>query len=124
MAGFIQTFEAQVASGASTSSYIDLGNTNFQQMAVRYVTMSTGAELSVYGADANSIASAASATFYPVYVKDTGTAAAAYDALTVTTALSGGNWGTIEAPPHRFIQFVASAVVSGGVSLTVVARGE
>lgn len=120
--GYIQRFEAQVASGASTSSYIDLGSTNFEEMAVRYVTMSTGAELELLAADATTIASAASASFYPVRVRDVGTAAAAYDAVTVVTGVSGG-WGVLPAVPHRFIQFAASAVVSGGVSLTVVCRG-
>jgi hypothetical protein len=121
--GLIQTFEAQTASGASTSSYIDLGDSNFDELAVRYVTMSTGAEVAVWGADASTALSAASATFYPIAVRDVGTAAAAYDPMTVTTALSGGQWGTLPAPPHRFIQFITSAVVSGGVSFTVVARG-
>jgi len=121
--GFIQRFEAQTASGASTSSYIDLGTTNFDEMSVKYVTMSTGAEQAVWAADAMTPASAASATFYPVAVKDVQTAAAAYDALTVTTALSGGNWGTFKAPPFRFVQFIGSAVVSGGVSFSVVCRG-
>ena len=120
--GMIQRFEAQIASGASTSSYVDLGNANFQEMAVRYVTMSTGAEVALYGADAMTINSAASATFYPVRVRDVGTAAAAYDAVTVVTSVSGG-WGVLPAVPHRFIQFVTSAVVSGGVSFTVVAKG-
>ena len=75
--GFIQRFEVAVASGASTSSYVDLGTTNFSQMAVKYVTMSTGAELSVYGSDAMTPNSAASSTFYPINVRDVGTAAAA-----------------------------------------------
>ena len=109
--GIIQKFEAQIASGASTSSYIDLGVSNFEQMAVRYVTMSTGALLTGYAADATTPGSAASATFYPV------------DGMTVATAISGANWETLTPPPHRFIQFAASAVVSGGVSLTVVCRG-
>jgi len=121
--GFIQRFGVVIASGASTSSYIDFGSSNFDEMAIRYVTMSTGAELAVLGADAIKPASAASATFYPIKVKDVGTAAAAYDALTVVTGVSGG-WGTVVAPPHRYIQFAASAVVSGGVELTVVCRGQ
>ena len=120
--GIVQRFEAQIASGASTSSYIDLGTSNFDELAVRYVTMSTGAELTVLGADAMSTNSAASASFYPIKVRDVGTAAAAYDALTVVTGVSGG-WGTTVCPPHRFIQFAGSAVVSGGVSITVVCRG-
>jgi hypothetical protein len=110
--GFIQRFEAQTVSGASTSSYIDMGTTNFQEMAVKYVTMSTGALVTLYGADAMTPNSAASATFYPI------------DGRTVATAISGQNWETLTPPPHRFIQFVTSAVVSGGVSFSVVARGQ
>ena len=86
--------------------------------------MSTGAQLAVLASDAMNPGSAASSVFYQVTNRDVSTAAAAYNDLTVTTALSGGNWGTVNAPAHRFIQFAASAVVSGGVSITVVCRGE
>jgi len=110
--GIIQRFEAGTASGASTSSYIDLGTSNFDNMAVKYVTMSTGALVSVYGTDSMTPASAASATFYPI------------DGATVATSISGSNWETLTPPPHRFIQFITSAVVSGGVSFSVVARGQ
>ena len=117
--GPTQRWEAQTASGASTSSYIDLGNRYCKQMAVRYVTMSTGALVTVYGADATTIESAASATFYPVQVQEPGTAAAAYNNLTLASGVSGG-WGMFPGTPHRFIQFITSAVVSGGVSFTVI----
>jgi hypothetical protein len=47
-------------------------------------------------------------------------ATSAYLSLTVGTATSGG-WCQLEAPPMRYIKFIASDVVSGGVSITVIA---
>jgi hypothetical protein len=108
-------FEAGIASGASTSSYIDTGGRPFEQYAIRYVTMSTGAAVTVYGCDTSG------GTYLPISVKDQD--GATYNALTVATSVSGG-WGVCEAPPHRYIQFITSAVVSGGVSFTVLANGQ
>ena len=105
-------FEVGQASGASTSSLLDLGPHAFGKMALKYVTMSTGAMVTVYGSDSSA------GTFLPISVKEAQTATVAYNNLTVATSVSGG-WGAFEAPPHRFIKFVTSAVVSGGVSYTV-----
>jgi hypothetical protein len=121
--GFVQTFEAQQASGTSTSSYIDLGNANLDMICAKYVTMSTGHQALLYACDANSIASAASATFYPVQRRVQGLIAGYYESVDLSTNLSGGKWGFYWNPPFRFIQFVTTDVVSGGVSYTVVARG-
>lgn len=109
-------FNFATASGASTSSYIDLGNRSISRLAVHYTTMSTGAEVTVYGCDT------ATGTFLPVLVREVVSSAATYDNLTIATGVSGG-WGMIEAPPLRYLQFITSAVVSGGVSYTVVANG-
>jgi hypothetical protein len=114
--GLVQKFEAQTASGASTSSYIDTGGRPFSKMALRYVTMSTGALVTVYGCDTSD------GTYLPVAVAEPGTAAAGYNNITVATSVSGG-WGVFDAPPHRYLQFITSAVVSGGVSFTVIANG-
>jgi hypothetical protein len=119
--GFVQTFEAQQASGTSTSSYIDLGNTHFDMMAVRYVTMSTGAQVNAYICDAMTPTSAASATFYPVQLQTAVTGR--FATWAILTSVSGGRWAHFRCPPTRFIQFVTSDVVSGGVSYTVVTRG-
>jgi hypothetical protein len=111
--GPIQVFQVGIASGASTSSTIDLGGKSFNRLAVNAVTMSTGAMLTVYGSDTST------GTFNPVYQKVVNTAASAYLSLTVGTAASGG-WCQIDAPPMRYIQLITSAVVSGGVSITVI----
>lgn len=109
-----QKFEAQTASGASTSSYIDTGGRGFINMSLHYVTMSTGAAVSVYGSDSPT------GTFLPVSVKDQDSAT--YNNLTIGTSVSGG-WGSFQAPSLRYLQFITSAVVSGGVSFTVIANG-
>jgi hypothetical protein len=114
--GLVQSFFVGTASGASTSSYLDTGGRPFSQMAVHINSMSTGAEVTVYGCDS------ASGTFQPVKIMETGTSTVAFNNLAIGTATSGG-WAVIPAPPHRYIQFITSAVVSGGVSFTVIANG-
>lgn len=114
--GQVQKFEAGIASGASTSSFIDTGGRAFRTMALRYVTMSTGAMVTVYGCDTSA------GTYLPVKVKEAQTSTVAFNNLTIATSVSGG-WGVIDAPPHRYMQFITSAVVSGGVSFTVLCNG-
>lgn len=120
--GAYARYSVAQASGASVSTYLDLGNRYSEEMAVRYVTMSTGAEVTVYASDSATPASAAGDTYYAVQVQEPGTAAAAYNALLIGTATSGG-WAQFKAPAHRFIKFGTSAVVSGGVNYTVVVNG-
>lgn len=110
--GPVQVFTAGIASGASTSSHIDLGK-SFSRISVNAITMSTGAMLTVYGSDSSD------GTYGPVFEK-INSATSAYNSLTVGTATSGG-WCQLDAPAMRYIKFVTSAVVSGGVSITVVA---
>lgn len=111
--GPCQVFNVGVASGASTSSSLDLGGKSYTKLAVNYVTMSTGAAVTVYGA------AAPTATFLPVHER-VNTAPVQYQALTIATSVSGA-WAVIDAPPFRYLQFITSAVVSGGVSYTVLA---
>lgn len=111
-----QKFTAATASGASTSSYIDTGGRQFAKMAVHYVTMSTGALVTVYGCDTPT------GTFLPVRAGDVNTAAVEFNNLTFATSVSGG-WGVVDAPPLRYLQFITSAVVSGGVAYTVICNG-
>jgi hypothetical protein len=110
-------FEAGIASGASTSSYIDTGGRPFNKMAVGYVTMSTGALVTVYGCDT------AEGTYRAIMVGDVNTAAAEFNALTIATAVSGSGWAVVDATPFRYMHFRTSAVVSGGVSFTVLCNG-
>jgi hypothetical protein len=115
--GQVQKFEAGVASGASTSSYIDTGGRAFRKMAVNYVTMSTATIVEVWGSNDSA------GTFKPIRVMEPGTAAAGYNTLSIATAVSGDGWAMMDAPPHRYVQFVCTGVVSGGVSFTVLCNG-
>lgn len=108
-----QVFTCGIASGASTSSAIDLGDKGFTNLALNAVTMSTGAAITVDGSTDNS-------TYYVVHER-VNTAPVQYQSLTVATNTSGG-WAVFQAPPFRYLRFRTSAVVSGGVSITVVAQ--
>jgi hypothetical protein len=113
--GPTQVFYAGIASGASTSSFIDLGAKSYERLAINAVTMSTAAMITVYGCPTSG------GTYGPFYEKVANTATSAYLSLTVGTATSGG-WCFIKAPPVRYLKFITSAVVSGGVSITVLAQ--
>jgi hypothetical protein len=110
-------FEAGIASGASTSSYIDTGGRPFNKMAIGYVTMSTGADVVVYGCDT------ATGTYRPVKIPDISTAAAEFNILTIASAVSGSAWAVVDATPFRYLHFRTTGVVSGGVSFTVLCNG-
>jgi len=75
--GPTQVFTAGIASGASTSSNVDLGGKSFTRLAINAVTMSTGAMITIYGSDS------ATGTYYPVFEKVANTATSAYTSLTV-----------------------------------------
>lgn len=106
-----------IASAASTSSYIDLGDKTYSLLAVQYpMSMSTGAMLTVYGC------TTAGGTYLPVYER-VNTAPVQHQVLTIGTNTSGG-WAVIDAPPFRFIKFIASATVTDGGTnvITVIAQ--
>lgn len=111
--GPIQVFTCGIASGASTSSQVDLGGKSFNRLAVNAVTMSTAAQLAVWGCDT------LTGTFYPILERVQNTATSGYNTFVVPTGTSGA-WAVFQSPPFRYIEFIASAVVSGGVSITVI----
>ncbi len=111
--GPIKVFTCGIASGASTSSYIDLGGKSFGRLAVNTNSMSTTAQLAVWGCDT------ATGTFFPILERVQNTASSGYNTFVVPTSTSGA-WAVFEAPPFRYIEFISSAVVSGGVSITVI----
>ncbi len=111
--GPIKVFSTTIASGASTSSYIDLGKSN-TQFAINAVTAATGAALAVYGCPT------ATGTYYPIYMR-IASATAQYNQLVISTAMSG-SWAVIDPIPFQFIEFVASAVINGGQVITVLAQ--
>ncbi len=108
--GPVQVFSGgAIASGASTGTYIDMGDKSFNRMAVQFPAMSTAAVCAVWGS------TEAAGTYKPVYQIVPSTATVAYQAVALATATSGG-WASFEAVPFRYIKFVASDVVSGGVA--------
>ncbi len=111
MRGPLQVWTCGIASGASTSSALDLGTKAYSLMAVNAVTMSTGAAVTVYG-------SVDATTYYAVQER-VNTATVQYQSVVIATTTSGG-WAINAAPPFRYVRFITSAVVSGGVSFTVV----
>lgn len=112
--GPVQVYSVGIASGASTSSYVDLGGKSYTKLAVNAVTMSTGAAITVYGCDT------ATGTYYPI-LERVNTAPVQHQAVTIATTTSGG-WAMLEPMPFRYVQFITSAVVSGGVSFTILAQ--
>ena len=105
-----QVFSCGTASGASTSSALDLGTRGFTSVFFNAVTMSTGAAITVLGSQDGT-------TFYPVNER-VNTAPVQYQTLTVATTTSG-TWVQLPNVSLRYLQFTTSAVVSGGVSYHV-----
>ncbi len=110
-----QVFTVEVASGASTSSFIDLGDKSYSEIAVNYVTMSTGMVVNVFGCPASA------GTYLQVNQLITNTATVVYQPMQIPTSVSGSGWAVFACPPFRYIKFVCTGVVSGGVSFTAIA---
>lgn len=109
--GPIQYFYTGIASGASTSSYVDFGGKSFSRYAINVVTMSTGAAVTIYGA------ASAAGTYYPI-AERVNTAPVQHQALTIATTTSG-QWVMFDNLPFQYVKFITSAVVSGGVSFSI-----
>lgn len=110
--GPVLKWQVGIASGASSSSIIDLGGKSFTKMAVNYATMSTGMVLSVFGA-INS-----TTTYSLINQLIANTATVVYQPLQIATAVTAG-WAMFNAPPFNYIQLVGTGVVSGGASFNV-----
>jgi hypothetical protein len=109
--GPVKVFSGSIASGASTLTSIDVSK-SWSRVYVELPTMSTAAELAVYG-------SSDGTTFRPVFER-VATSSVQYQALVVASGV-GANGGVAElAAPLQYLQFRASAVVSGGVALKLV----
>jgi len=109
--GPIKTFYGSIASGASTCSFsLDKA---YSKIYADVGTFSTAAEISVYGA------AASTGTFRPVY-KTVQTSTMQYQQVLITTAaVANGGVVPLYDCIHPNIQFRASAVVSGGVSIAL-----
>lgn len=106
--GQVTIYPRTIASGASTASIVSFEKA-YSKVFVEVSTMSTAAELAVFGSSDGS-------TFRPIFERIK-TAPVQYQAVviatTATNAISPLDFG------FPYLQFRASAVVSGGVSITV-----
>lgn len=107
--GPIQRATVAIASGASTSSYVDFGGKSVTYMAVYHTA---GFALNVFGSDDGT-------TFVPVHER-VNTAPVQYQALQVASSTSG-MWAQFVCPPVRYVQFCATATVANGTSIKVCA---
>jgi hypothetical protein len=108
--GPIKVYPNSVASGASTVSFVL--DKAYSKIYADVGTMSTAAELSVWGA----VYSGGSFHQVTDRVK---TATMQYQTLVIPTAVAA-NGGCFEVPVYPSLQFRASAVVSGGVSFSLI----
>jgi hypothetical protein len=107
--GPIQVFTGLIASGASTSSSFDLGGKAYSRVFVEVSSMSTAAAMDVWG-------SSDGTTFRPVFER-VNTAPVQYQTHIVASGV-GANGGIAPLDVcYQYVQFRASAVVSGGVTL-------
>ena len=109
--GPIQRYYGTIASGASTCTSIDLGSKAYSQRFLEVSTMSTNAALTVFG-------SSDGTTFRQLYWTNRATSAVQFQAMTIATGVINGIV-PLDASV-QYLQFRASAVVSGGCSLTVI----
>ena len=112
--GTVKVFPtATIASGASTSSGVPLGGKAWQAICVQVGTMSTGAAIKVQNR-------LNGGTYYDVYVV-ANSAVTQVNALIIGGAsMANGGFAVLPAVGFNDIRFITSAVVSGGVSFTVV----
>lgn len=111
-----RVYAGAVVSGASTCSF-DLGGATFSRVYVEVGTMSTAAAFDVYTSSDGS-------NWRPLFER-TNTAPVQYQTLTVASGV-GANGGIAplggQAPlTGQYVQFRASAVVSGGVTMSLIA---
>jgi hypothetical protein len=112
--GVISVFSAQIASGASTSTGINLAR-GWPNIAVQVSTMSTATVVNLY----NSTDSGS--TYYQVMTPVVNTTTVGVNALSIATGVATGG-GLVQLPVYglSYIQFRTTAVVSGGVNFKII----
>jgi hypothetical protein len=113
--GSIKTFSVVIASGASTSSGFALGGRPWARIGVQVGTMSTAAAIGIQ----NSVDGGT--TYFNVFHPTVQSATVATPQLYIASGV-GTNGGYCSLPPGTNLQnarFIATAVVSGGVSFNV-----
>lgn len=102
-----------IASGASTSSFVDLGDAQ-GNVFVRVGTMSTGSAVQLQNSDDGGT------TYYYAFHPTIQSATVATPQFLISGAVgSGGGFVALPFKNLQTIRFVTTAVVSGGVSFAV-----
>lgn len=109
-----QVFSFTIASGASTSDAVDLGGGAWKVVNVQVGTMSTAAAIGVQAASNGS-------TFYSVFHPTIASSTVGTPQVFIASGV-GTNGGVCQVPLAGLnkVQFVATAVVSGGVAIKVI----
>lgn len=111
--GSIKTIYGRIASGASTCTSIDLGQKGWARVMLEVGTMSTAVNMDIYGSADNSI-------FRQLFERTNTATAGQWQSMIVSQTL-GANGGICPiTAPVQYLQIRGTAVVSGGVSLTVI----
>lgn len=111
--GVVSVFSASIASGATTSSGINLAR-GWNNINVEVSTMSTAAVLNVFHSTDNG------STYYQVFNPQANTSTVANNALSIATGVGAGG-GVVPLPSGlKYVQFRTTAVVSGGVNFKVI----
>lgn len=103
-----------IASGAAESSALLIGGRSYNKFFIQVGTMSTAANIAIQ----NSMDDGS--TYYNVYHPPVNSSAVQANQLYISSGVgTGGGAICVRDVPFNKIKFVATAVVSGGVSLTV-----
>lgn len=103
-----------IASGASTSSDLNLSGRTWPHLGVQIGSMSTGANVQIQNSTDGGT------TFYTVYNTIVNSSAVQSNPMVISSTV-GATGGYILLPQglYRHVRFLTTAVVSGGVSFTV-----
>ena len=112
--GIVKTFPTVVvASGASTSSEVALGGKAWDKIGVQVGTMSTATVIAVQN-------SVDGTTWFNCFASANSSTTQANPTLIATAVGAGGGYVQLHQQNFTRIRFVATAVVSGGISFTVI----
>ncbi len=102
---------ATMSAAAATSTAVDLTQAGWTRLAVTYASFSTGAALQVQGSVDNT-------TFLNVHTLVPNSSAAQYQPLVIATSTSG-SYAVFQAPPFRYVRFIASAAPDTSGAITI-----
>jgi hypothetical protein len=111
--GLVCIFGDTIASGASTSVGVDLSR-SWQSVNLQIGTMSTGVNLNVQATVASG------STYYTVYQPTINSATVATNSFVVSSGVGVGGGITPIPAGFRYMRFVGTGVVSGGVIFKVI----